>query len=50
MDINIPEMYVLELMKEQDINWNVRHDNGEYIVSAMRHCVDGYIIKDVPGN
>ena len=25
------------------------HDNREYIVSAMRHGADGYILKDVPG-
>ena len=56
MDINMPEMsgmYVLELMKEQDIDCKVlmlsMHDNREYIVSAMRHGADGYILKDVPG-
>ena len=40
-------------MKEQDIDCKVlmlsMHDNREYIVSAMRHGADGYILKDVPG-
>ena len=57
MDINMPEMdgmYVLELIKEQGINCKVlmlsMHDNKEYILGAMRHGADGYILKDVPGN
>ncbi len=57
MDINMPEMdgmYVLELIKEQDIDCKVlmlsMHDNKEYILGAMRHGADGYILKDVPGN
>ena len=56
MDINMPEMdgmYVLELIKEQDIDCKVlmlsMHDNKEYILGAMRHGADGYILKDVPG-
>ncbi|GGI68374.1 response regulator [Shewanella gelidii] len=56
MDINMPEMdgmYVLELIKEQEIDCKVlmlsMHDNKEYIVAAMRHGADGYILKDVPG-
>ncbi len=56
MDINMPQMsgmYVLELIKEQDLDCKVlmlsMHDNREYIVSAMRHGADGYILKDVPG-
>lgn len=56
MDINMPQMsgmYVLELIKEQAIECKVlmlsMHDNREYIVSAMRHGADGYILKDVPG-
>tara|TARA_R110001583_G_scaffold129277_2_gene280938 strand:- start:347 stop:1009 length:663 start_codon:yes stop_codon:yes gene_type:complete len=57
MDINMPEMdgmYVLELIKEQDLDCKVlmlsMHDNKEYILGAMRHGADGYILKDVPGN
>ncbi len=57
MDINMPQMngmYVLELIKEQELDCKVlmlsMHDNKEYIVSAMRHGADGYILKDVPGN
>ena len=57
MDINMPQMsgmYVLELIKEQDLDCKVlmlsMHDNREYIVSAMRHGADGYILKDVPGS
>lgn len=57
MDINMPEMdgmYVLELIKEQDLNCKVlmlsMHDNKEYILGAMRYGADGYILKDVPGN
>jgi len=57
MDINMPEMdgmYVLELIKEQGINCKVlmlsMHDNKEYILGAMRHGADGYVLKDVPGN
>jgi two-component system nitrate/nitrite response regulator NarL len=57
MDINMPEMdgmYVLELIKEQNLNCKVlmlsMHDNKEYILGAMRHGADGYILKDVPGN
>ena len=56
MDINMPEMdgmYVLELIKEQSIDCKVlmlsMHDNKEYILGAMRHGADGYILKDVPG-
>ncbi|MBL4765764.1 MAG: response regulator transcription factor [Colwellia sp.] len=56
MDINMPEMdgmYVLELIKEQDIDYKVlilsMHDNKEYILGAMRHGANGYILKDVPG-
>lgn len=56
MDINMPEMdgmYVLELIKEQGIDCKVlmlsMHDNKEYILGAMRHGADGYILKDVPG-
>jgi len=56
MDINMPQMngmYVLELIKEQELDCKVlmlsMHDNREYIVSAMRHGADGYILKDVPG-
>lgn len=56
MDINMSEMdgmYVLELIKEQDIDCKVlmlsMHDNKEYILGAMRHGADGYILKDVPG-
>lgn len=56
MDINMPQMsgmYVLELIKERNIECKVlmlsMHDNREYIVSAMRHGADGYILKDVPG-
>jgi two-component system nitrate/nitrite response regulator NarL len=56
MDINMPQMsgmYALELIKEQCIECKVlmlsMHDNREYIVSAMRHGADGYILKDVPG-
>lgn len=56
MDINMPEMdgmYVLELIKEQNIDCKVlmlsMHDNKEYILGAMRHGADGYILKDVPG-
>jgi two-component system nitrate/nitrite response regulator NarL len=56
MDINMPQMsgmYALELIKEQGIECKVlmlsMHDNREYIVSAMRHGADGYILKDVPG-
>ncbi|AAZ27005.1 MULTISPECIES: response regulator [Colwellia] len=56
MDINMPEMdgmYVLELIKEQDLDCKVlmlsMHDNKEYILGAMRHGADGYILKDVPG-
>ncbi|MCI2284682.1 response regulator transcription factor [Colwellia sp. MSW7] len=57
MDINMPEMdgmYVLELIKEQDLDCKVlmlsMHDNKEYILGAMRYGADGYILKDVPGN
>ena len=56
MDINMPEMdgmYVLELIKEQSLDCKVlmlsMHDNKEYILGAMRHGADGYILKDVPG-
>jgi len=56
MDINMPQMsgmYALELIKERGIKCKVlmlsMHDNREYIVSAMRHGADGYILKDVPG-
>lgn len=56
MDINMPQMsgmYVLELIKEKNVDFKVlmlsMHDNREYIVSAMRHGADGYILKDVPG-
>ncbi|MBA6293799.1 response regulator transcription factor [Colwellia sp. MB3u-70] len=56
MDINMPDMdgmYVLELIKEQGIDCKVlmlsMHDNKEYILGAMRHGADGYILKDVPG-
>lgn len=56
MDINMPQMsgmYVLELIKEQGLDCKVlmlsMHDNREYIISAMRHGADGYILKDVPG-
>ncbi len=55
-DINMPQMdgmYLLELIKEQDMSCKVvmlsMHDNKEYIVAAMRHGADGYILKDVPG-
>ena len=57
MDINMPEMdgmYVLELIKEQEMDCKVimlsMHDNKEYILAAMRHGADGYVLKDVPGN
>lgn len=57
MDINMPEMdgmYVLELIKEQNLDCKVMmlsmHDNKEYILGAMRHGADGYILKDVPGS
>lgn len=57
MDINMPEMdgmYVLELIKEQEMECKVimlsMHDNKEYILAAMRHGADGYVLKDVPGN
>ncbi|RLV60093.1 DNA-binding response regulator [Parashewanella curva] len=57
MDINMPEMdgmYVLELIKEQNIDCKVlmlsMHDDKEYILGAMRHGANGYILKDVPGN
>jgi len=56
MDINMPQMdgmYLLELIKEQEMSCKVvmlsMHDNKEYIVAAMRHGADGYILKDVPG-
>ncbi|MBO9488909.1 response regulator transcription factor [Endozoicomonas sp. G2_1] len=57
MDINMPEMdgmYVLELIREQELDCKVlmlsMHDNKEYILAAMRHGANGYILKDVPGN
>ncbi|WP_440875763.1 response regulator [Thalassotalea sp. PLHSN55] len=57
MDINMPEMdgmYVLELIKEQEMDCKVlmlsMHDNKEYILAAMRHGADGYVLKDVPGS
>ncbi|KGK00590.1 response regulator [Thalassotalea sp. ND16A] len=57
MDINMPEMdgmYVLELIKEQELSCKVlmlsMHDNKEYILTAMRHGANGYVLKDVPGN
>jgi len=47
-------MYVLELIKEQEMECKVimlsMHDNKEYILAAMRHGADGYVLKDVPGN
>ncbi len=56
MDINMPEldgMYVLELLKEQDNPCKIMmlsmHDNKEFVLAAMRHGADGYILKDVPG-
>lgn len=57
MDINMPEidgMYLLELVREKGIDSKVlmlsMHDNKEYILAAMRHGANGYILKDVPGN
>lgn len=57
MDINMPKMdgmYVLELIKEQEMDCKVlmlsMHDNKEYILAAMRHGADGYVLKDVPGD
>lgn len=56
MDINMPlmsGMYALEVIKEKSKDCKVliisMHDNREYIISAMRHGADGYILKDVPG-
>lgn len=56
MDINMPlmsGMYALEVIKEKSKDCKVliisMHDNKEYIISAMRHGADGYILKDVPG-
>ncbi len=56
MDINMPEldgMYALELLKEQDNPCKVMmlsmHDNKEFVLAAMRHGAEGYILKDVPG-
>lgn len=57
MDINMPEMdgmYLLELIREKGIESKVlmlsMHNNKEYILAAMRHGANGYILKDVPGN
>ena len=57
MDINMPQMdgmYLLELIKEKGFESKVlmlsMHDNKEYILAAMRHGANGYILKDVPGN
>jgi two-component system, NarL family, nitrate/nitrite response regulator NarL len=56
MDINMPEldgMYALEILKEQENPCKVimlsMYDNKEYILTAMRHGAEGYILKDVPG-
>ncbi|REL29571.1 response regulator [Thalassotalea euphylliae] len=57
MDINMPEMdgmYALELIREQQLDCKVimlsMHDSKEYILSAMRHGANGYVLKDVPGD
>ena len=56
MDINMPEMdgmYALELIREQQLDCKViilsMHDRKEYILAAMRHGANGYVLKDVPG-